>query len=152
MSFEDLPTDWAQRSVTDSEITADVLDLVVRDADREAGAVVALICNAAGRVVQPVVVALPPGGVAPGEHRRFFDAVCAGMGSASDEADASDRGGILAAVARSRGPFVTGDDHEWHDAAVRSCTQHGVRLLGMWLVTRAVIRRVDDPPVQDRSA
>ncbi len=149
MSFEDLPADWAERPVTDPEIAADVLDLIVRDADRVTGSVVAVVCNAAGRVVQPVVVELPPDGVGPGEHRRFFDVVCMGIASASGDAH---RGGILAAVARSRGPFVTGDDREWHDAAARSCAQHGVRLLGTWLVTRAVIRRIDDGAAQERSA
>ena len=140
MSFEDLPTDWAERPVTDPEITADVLDLIVRDADRVAGSVVAVIGNAAGRVVQPVVVELPPEGVGPGEHRRFFDVVCRGIASASGDGD---RFGILAAVARSGPPFVSGDDRQWHDAAARSCADHGVRLWGTWLVTRSVIRRID---------
>ena len=149
MSFEDLPTDWAERPVTDPEITADVLDLIVRDADRVTGSVVAVIANEAGRVVQPVVVALPPEGVLPGEHHRFFDVVCRGIASATGDGD---RGGILAAVTRSGAPFVTGDDREWHDAAARSCTQHGVRLLGTWLVTRAVIRRIDDAMAEERSA
>ena len=154
MSFEDLPEDWAERPVTDPTITADVLDLVVRDADRVAGSVVAVVGNAAGRVVQPVVVELPPEGVGPGEHRRFFDVVCLGIVSA---AGSGDRGGILAAIARTGAPFVTGDDRQWHDAARRSCEDHGVPLWGTWLVTRSVIRRVDDAsehevPSQDRSA
>lgn len=149
MTFEDLPSDWAERPVTDPEITADVLDLIVRDSDRDAGSVAAIVCTAAGRVFQPVIVALPPEGVGPGEHRRFFDAVCLGIASASGDGD---RGGILAAVARTRGPFVTGDDREWHDAAARSCADYGIRLLGTWLVTRAVIRRIDDDAAQERSA
>lgn len=149
MSFEDLPADWAQRPVTDPDITADVLDLVIRDADRDTGCIAALMCNAAGRVVQPVVVELPPGGVPAGEHQRFFDLVCGGMAAVSDFGD---RGGILVAVARPRGPFVTGDDREWHDAGRRSCADHGVRLLGTWLVTRGAIRRIDDAVDQERSA
>lgn len=149
MSFEDLPADWAERPVTDPEITADVLDLIVRDADRVAGSIVAVVGNASGRVVQPVIVELPPDGVGAGEHRRFFDVVCLGIASA---AGTGDRGGILAAVARTGLPFVSGDDREWHDAARRSCEQHGIRLWGTWLVTPAVIRRVDVAAAQEQSA
>jgi hypothetical protein len=140
MSFHDLPPDWAERPMTDPAITADVLDLVVRDADRDSGAVAALMCNPAGRLVQPAVVTLPPGGVQPGDHRRFFDVVCAGMVAACGEADP---GGILVAVARPGRPVVTPDDRAWLDAAGRSCTDHGVRLLGTWLVTGQALVRVD---------
>jgi len=135
--------------VTEPAITADVLDLAIRDADRVAGSVAALVCNTAGRVVQPVVVQLPAGGVGAGGHRRFFDVICTGMAAAAGDGEP---GGILVAVARGRGPFVTGDDREWHDAARRSCADHGVQLLGTWLVTRNVVRRVDDADPQDRSA
>ncbi len=149
MSFEDLPADWAERPVTDPAITADVLDLVVRDADRVAGSVVALVLNPGGRVVQPVVVELPPEGVSPGERHRFFDVVCLGIATASG---AGERGGILAAVARSGAPFVGSDDREWHDAARRSCEQHDLRLGGTWLVTRSVIRRIDRADPTDEGA
>ncbi|MDQ2796656.1 MAG: hypothetical protein M3Y06_05770, partial [Actinomycetota bacterium] len=53
------------------------------------------------------------------------------------------RGGVLVAIARLSPPFVTGDDHEWHDAAQRSCDEHGVDLLGTWLVTGTSILPVD---------
>ena len=73
------------------------------------------------------------------------------MGIASASGD-GDRGGILAAVARSGAPFVSGDDRQWHDAAARSCSDHGVRLWGTWLVTRSVIRRIDEAVAKERSA
>jgi hypothetical protein len=150
MSFEDLPRDWTQRPVTDPSITADVLDLVVRDADRETGAVAALMCNTAERLVQPVVMALPHAGIEVGEHRRFFDVVCNGIVAACGEGD---RGGILVAVARRNGWSVIGDDRQGHDAARRSCAEHDVPLLGFWLVTRDVVRRIDDTgSAQSRSA
>ncbi len=38
MTYQDLPTDWPSRPVTDPAITSDLLDLVVRDADRVDGA------------------------------------------------------------------------------------------------------------------
>ncbi len=140
MTFEDLPRDWATRPLTDPEITADVLDLVIRDSDRRAGSIGALICGPSGRLVQPVVMPVPQGGVPPGERGRFFDVVCqgvlAGLGRGC-------RGGVLVAIARLSHPFVTGEDREWRAAAQRSCDEHGVDLLGTWLVTRNVILAVD---------
>ena len=59
MSFEDLPADWPQRPVTDSEITADLLDLIVGDRDRAVGALGILLCGRDERLLQPVVVEAP---------------------------------------------------------------------------------------------
>lgn len=149
MSFHDLPSDWATRPVTDPHITADLLDLVVRHDDRMTGAIAILMCGPDHRLFQPAVVALPPTGVEPGEHRRIFDVMCQGMVSATgSDVPAGERGGILVAVARARQVFVTGDDRQWRDAAVRSCADHGVEHLGTWLVTPSVIREVE-PPAAD---
>jgi hypothetical protein len=148
MSFEDLPPDWAERPLTDPDVTADVLDLVIRDADRAVGSVAALLCNRAGRLVQPVVIAMPRGGVTARDRRLVLDTMCAGVVRVSE----SEPGSLLVAVARPQGRAVTGADRAWRDSARLSCADHGVRLLATWLVTREAILPVDVPVADQRSA
>jgi hypothetical protein len=56
MTFEDLPNDWSDRPLTDPALLSDVLDLVVFEKDRAAGAVSFLLCDDEGRLVQPVTI------------------------------------------------------------------------------------------------
>ena len=77
MSFEDLPADWPQRPVTDSEITADLLDLIVGDRDRAVGALGILLCGRDERLLQPVVVEAPDLQASAAERRQGFDNLCA---------------------------------------------------------------------------
>lgn len=143
MSFQDLPADWPTRPVTDPDITADLLDLVVRDSDRATGAVAILICGPTGRLVRPVVVTLPPGPVDGGERRRAFDAICGVLVAEDDpRVERLSNPGILVALARPGPALMTADDRRWRNAAARSCEDHAVDLLGAWLVTPGVIRRM----------
>lgn len=146
MTFQDLPADWPTRPVTDPAITADLLDLIVSDRDRATGAIGVLTCGPTRRLVQPVVVTLPPDGAEPSDRALVFDAVCGGITKAGGG------GGVLVAVARSGAPFVTADDRAWHDAAQASCAAASVELLGTWLVTPSVIRPVFADASQEESA
>ena len=56
MSFDDLPDDWPHRSVADPILAADLVDLVVSDADRREGALGLLLCRPDGTLAQPVIV------------------------------------------------------------------------------------------------
>jgi hypothetical protein len=148
MSFEDLPADWAQRPVTDPAITADLLDLVVGDRDRHEGAVGVLLCGPSGRLLQPVVVSTPRAEVQGDDHRRVFDVMAHALGDPPDGAPP----GILVAVARPDYRHAERDDGRWRDAAVASCAEHGIDLLGVWLVTPDVIRPMPLPGSDRRSA
>lgn len=136
MSFQDLPPDWPTRPVTDPAITADLLDLVVRDADRVAGALCVLLCGEEDRLVHPMVFPEPPSRMSREQRAKVFTAL--------EEVAVEEglRGGILVAVARERGAFLTDTDRAWHEAAVTSCRASGLTLLGVWVVTREVIREV----------
>ncbi len=144
MTFEDLPPDWPTRPVTDPDITADVLDLVVRDADRANGALCLLLCGEGRRLVQPLVIPNVPATLRPDERRRVF----ATLRHVVDDGGFS--GGVLVAVARARHAYVTDDDRAWHEAAIDALADIGIELLGMWIVTREVIRQM--PDVRDQAS
>ena len=48
MTFNDLPDDWPTRSITEPGLVADVLDLLVSEADRQRGALVLALCDSEG--------------------------------------------------------------------------------------------------------
>jgi hypothetical protein len=132
MSFEDLPRDWPTRPVTDPAITADLLDLIVTDRDRSEGAIGLLLCGGEGRLTQPVVVSSPPAIVTPADRPKVFDVMCRAMSGGPPDGGPP---GLLVAVARPGSAHPTPEDLRWRDAAIRSCDDHGVLLLGVWLMT-----------------
>lgn len=166
MTFEDLPPDWPHRPVTDPAITADLLDLVVGDRDRTAGALGILLCGRDDRLLQPMVVGAPDLEANAAERRRGFDTICSALGPLGEtggersvEKNAG-RGGetggpalsLLVAVARPGPALATAADLRWRDTAERSCRDYGVGLLGVWLVTPNVIRPLPARTSQCRSA
>ena len=158
MSFEDLPSDWPQRPVTDAAITADLLDLVVTERDRSVGALGVLLCGRDERLLQPLVVEMPGYRISAGERRQGFDNICAAFchlrepaGEGAAEAANADLG-VLVALARSGSPLVTAGDLRWRDTAEQSCRSYGVALLGVWLVTPEVIRPLPPGVAARRSA
>lgn len=147
MGFEDLPAGWSERPVTDPAITADLLDLVVGDRDRRDGAIGILVCGPQGRLFQPVVVSAPPADVDAADYRRVFDV----MGQAMGRLDEG-RPGMLVAVARPGSRHTSAEDLRWRTAAIESCAEFDVDLLGVWLVTPEVIRPLPPPVAHQRSA
>ena len=133
MSFYDLPDDWAERPLDEPTLVADVLDLVVSEADRRAGALAMLLCDDQWRLLQPCVVS--PLDPTPSENERvrvvqvFAEALGAG-------------GSLLLAIARGDGLGLTQDDHAWAAAARRVCDAARVRLLGVHVVTLCGSREV----------
>ncbi len=134
MTYQDLPTDWPSRPVTDPAITSDLLDLVVRDADRVDGALYLLLCGERGQLIEPMVF--------PEPLTRMSREQCGTAFAALEHLALQEglRGGILVAIAREKGLFITDTDRGWHEAAIRSCRRSGLSLLGVWVVTRHVIR------------
>ncbi|MDP9397467.1 MAG: hypothetical protein M3P96_06400 [Actinomycetota bacterium] len=132
MSFDDLPENWAERPLDEPGLVADVLDLVVSEADRRAGALAVLICDDQGRLLQPCVVSPLPPAPSEGEREHAVRMFAGAVGPG---------GSLLLAIARRDGLSLTDDDHGWAAAARRACGAE-VRLLGVHVVTAGGSREV----------
>lgn len=126
MTFKDLPKNWHSRPLTDTDLAPDVVDLVVRESDRATGCVSLLLCDSTHRMVQPVTITdLDRDG--PGDRRTLFDLVIGELSHAL--------GGVVIAVGRPRGSTPDDEARAWHEAAIASCHDHDVPLLGTYLAT-----------------
>ncbi len=56
MTFEDLPPRASEIPLTNRRVAADVIDLIISDADRATGCVAVMICDSEDRGIQPVVL------------------------------------------------------------------------------------------------
>ena len=126
MSFENLPDDWPARPLDDPVLAADVVDLVVSDADRAAGALGFLLCRPGGTLAQPVVV----GEVAQEDPTQVVARMIPVI------ADLPDTPGFVLALARPRGG-VSDADRALHQYALDACEDAGLTLWGTFLATHA---------------
>ena len=126
MSFEDLPSDWPMRPLRDPELGADVVDLVVRDADRAEGAIAFLLCRADGTLAQPLVVG-DLEGEDPAQVVTHMMTVLAHL---------PDTTGFVLALARPHG-LVSDADRRLHQLTLELCDEHGLVLVGTYLATHA---------------
>ena len=132
MTFEDLPSDWPTRPLSDASIAADVVDLVVRDSDRATGCLSILLCDDSLRMIQPISITdLDIVGPEPGEYQRPFDLV---VGQFAERL-----GGVVVAIGRPLGHEPDDEARAWHEAAIAGCREHGVPLLGTYLATAQAV-------------
>lgn len=153
MSFEDLPDDWPTRSLADTELARDVLDLVVRDSDRTRPGIAVLLCNDAGRLQQPVLVhdATPAEDRARGvQVLRTLVLDHALPDPENPDGDEAWRPALLMALVRPAGR-VDDTDRAWHQAVIDVCREAGLSLLGVHLVTADRVETLPGP-VQSSSA
>jgi hypothetical protein len=134
MGFRDLPDDWPERRLREPRLVADVLDLVVKEADRHSGALAVLLCDVEGRLMQPVVITDLPAHLSDAEREHLVGTFVETLGW---------DGSLLLAIARRDGLSITPDDLAWSRAARRVCAAE-VELLGVHVVTVAGSREV--PP------
>ncbi len=127
MSFHDLPKNWHALPLTDTALARDVVDLVVRDQDREGGCIVILLCDEDHRMVQPVAITDIGDRARPGEAANLFDMVLDQVG---DQV-----GGLVVAIGRPHGHVPDDEARTWHEAAIARCRRHGVPLVGTYLAT-----------------
>jgi len=67
MRFDELPRDWAQRPITDPDVLEGVIDLIVTDKARCAGATYLLLCHPNVRLLQPICLSDEPRSMDVGE-------------------------------------------------------------------------------------
>jgi hypothetical protein len=127
MSFDDLPDGWTEQPLTDPRLVADVLDLVVSDADRCAGGLAVLLCDEQGRLVQPGIIS-------DLDHDSSEAQRCWMLGCFVTTMPEFFTSAVFA-LARADGLSITADDQCWARAVQHAC-QGELRLLGFHLVTR----------------
>lgn len=127
MSFDDLPDGWKDQPLTDPRLVADVLDLMVSDADRCAGGLAVLLCDEQGRLMQPGIISDLDYASSEAERAQMLGCFVTTM--------AEWFGSVVFALARTDGLSITADDESWARAVQIACRDE-VRLLGFHLVTR----------------
>jgi hypothetical protein len=127
MSFDDLPEGWKDLPLTDPRLIADVLDLVVSDADRCAGALAVLMCDEQGRLLQPGIVSDLDYNSTEAERSALLASFVSTLAEFFDS--------VLFAIARADGLSITPDDEAWARAVRYACSGE-VRLLGFHVITR----------------
>src|SRR3954465_12381099 len=127
MSFDDLPEGWKERPLTDPRLIADVLDLVVSDADRCAGALAVLMCDEQGRLMRPGMIGELDSNPSEAERAAGLASFVTTMANYCESA--------LFALARPDGLSITADDEAWARAVQYACSGE-VRLLGFHVITR----------------
>jgi hypothetical protein len=132
MSYRDLPADLSSRPLDDQSLAADVIDLIIEPDDRERGCVAAMLCDARGIGVHPVVIGdIEPGHAVSALHRL--------LGIVLPEV-AANGGSVLLGLGRAGGIVLSDADRAWHQGAIDACRAHGVRLLAAFVATPAAVR------------
>ena len=132
MSFEDLPDQWSDLPLDTPGLGADVADLFVGVAAREAGAVAVLLTDDERRLVQPVVVDDVPDDADPTEVVPLLDGI--------SEMLRETGGGMVFVRGREGSVLLTDADRRWHEVVLAACRRGGVRLDGAYLATPATVR------------
>jgi hypothetical protein len=137
MTFDDLPQRASEIPLTDPVAAGDVIDLILGEADRAGGCIGLMICDHAGRGLQPLVLNDVPEDADPADLVRLLDLVLPLVRESG--------GSILLGRGRPHGARPTDADREWHEAGIDACRKAGVRLLGFHVATAEGVHRLPDP-------
>jgi hypothetical protein len=137
MTFKDLPPRASQIPLTNRRVAADVIDLIIGDADRAIGCVALMICDADDRGIQPILLHdVPPESDASALAQLL--ALLLPLVADND-------GAVLIGRGRPRGSAPDDVDRTWHQVAIDRCAGHGVDLLGFYLATGDGVFRLPEP-------
>lgn len=127
MTCEELPANWPQLPLSDPDLASGVLDLIVPESARMAGALCLALCDDEDRMLHPITVDLSghPSPRSTAELCVLFAPFATALHEAQPE------GSALVAIARADGLSVTAEDLLWQQAAMQAFP----RLLGVHLVT-----------------
>ena len=137
MTFEDLPEDILNLPLTDPDLQADVIDLIMGMDVRHSGGVALMVCDELDRGLQPIVLSDVPDSADTTGLRQLLDLLLPMVGE--------DKGAVLIGRGRRRGLVPTDRDREWHQCAIDACRRHGVRLLGFHLATPQGVEGLPEP-------
>ncbi len=137
MSYRDLPPDLGAIPLTDPTTAADVVDLILEPASREAGCIGLMLCTADGHGISPVVIDQIPDDVPVRDVATSLRRVL--------EVVAESDGCVLAARGRPGTFLLTDEDRAWHEAMIAVCRDTGVRLLGAYVATMSTVRGLPEP-------
>lgn len=130
--------------LTDIPATRRLLEKILPPLEGEAAAT--LVLASAGRAelrLLCLVDDIPPN-ASSDEARQ-----CVSLFAEASAATARHDPGLLVVLQRRGSPDLRETDTQWVPAAVAGCAEHGVELLGVWLVAgRARPRRLDAPLAQ----
>jgi hypothetical protein len=138
MRFEDLPSDWAQRPVTDPDVFEGVADLIATERSRARGGTWALLCHPNGRLLRPVLVEHGAVGSGPTSAAE----VGAGLGRILTEASRQEVRDVALVAARPGPAEPTAHDREVVAALESACRAAGVRLHAVALAGDDGVRAV----------
>jgi len=143
MRFDDLPSDWAQRPITDPEIFEGVVDLIATEQSRSDGATYVLLCHANGRLLQPICL--------PDEPRRVDVAeVLEGVTLLLSEVARHDVHDVVMVIARPGRAEPTPRDRDLRAAFEGACRQTGFALHAVAIAALGGV--VTLPPDDGRAA
>ncbi|MGW6200098.1 hypothetical protein ACWF0M_28410 [Kribbella sp. NPDC055110] len=140
MSFENLSATWVDQPLTDPDLTADVVDLMVSLGDRRRGSFTVLICDPDARYRATLLIDLPANCLPnphPGHASLSPAQICATALHPVIPAVHTAPGTALVLVLGRPGPTHLPDfDTEWAEAATTICEAVGIRLLGFYVATK----------------
>ena len=131
MSFENLSATWTDQPLTDPDVAADAVDLMVSLGDRRRGTFTVLICDADNRYLATVAIGLPstysldPAPLCETALSPIIPAVHTAPGTA-----------LVFALGRPGPARMTALDAQWAQAATTICRTAGIRLLGFYIATK----------------
>lgn len=125
MSFEDLPSDWPSRPLTDPDFVHDVLDLCVSHADRAAGGLAVLTLRDDLTLAQPLFVEGPLPRLEQRTIVRTLMSACSREGRDTT---------FVCAIAHEQGG-LSDQDRGLHQVLIDVCAEQGLTLLSTHLVT-----------------
>lgn len=148
MSFLDLPPTWTDQPLTDPDVAADVIDLMISLGDRQRGTFSLVLCDPDDRYRATVMVDLPSEFERlsqPLDTSRLCSAVLGPLVPAVRTAPGT---GVILALGRP-GPARSPDlDREWADAGTAISRAAGLRLLGFYIAARdGVYQPLTDQPL-----
>jgi hypothetical protein len=162
MSFLDLNPTWTDQPLTDPDVAADVVDLMLTLGDRQRGTFAVILCDPDDRYRATITVDLPS------EFAELDPAIdtsrlCStALGPVVTAVQAAPGTGIILALGRpgpARWPDV---DHDWANAGTALCAAARLRLLGFYIATADDVHQpltdypftdhpITDHPITDHS-
>lgn len=138
MSFENLPKNWSDCSLSDPTLAADVVDLCLSEGDRRLGLLKVIFCDERDRFHGAVDIELRD------RHGQIhLDGCRTALKPVVAAVRATPGIGLLLALGRPGPEIWPPIDNEWADAATSVCAEADIRLLAFYVATADHIRRVE---------